>query len=319
MILWHIEEENGVEYEIEVGPVTIFKGSDPIWYSVVRYIEDFFTNKNSTISIYEDTQPIHKKDWDCLFIPFDAHLQMEKLNAKSPLKSILDNVCQELTLSPSYMALTDVWEEIKEEIQFLNTKINQYGVGLGLQPFEVDELKKYLSFYPLQQSMTPIEYKKILIKLFGDQVVEKKKLIILELPELYATEEQLNDLLEIVEALSRKGFWFIIVTHRDIKGNVNFSVGGRIINGASVEKIKRIVSVEAPFFVEEDIFQEAKRVFLQIVDNPEYHRGKYMLSTGDNEMTAVVIYMLLRRSGLELNIDMSMFPENLVKFVEAYS
>jgi len=318
MILWNIVNRE-VEYEVEVGPTTIFKGSDPTWFRIVRMIEDFFINKDSEVKIFEDTQPIHRKDWECLLIPFDAHIDLDKLNSKSPLKPIIDSICYDISLTPSYLALTELWEEVNEELDFLHSKVKSYGLGLSLAPFSLNDLRKYISFYPLQKFMTPIEYKQMLIKLFCNQEIVSKKLVILEPPELYASDEHFYELMDVIEDQRKKGIWFMIVTNREIKGNVNHMFQGKIINNAFVEKMKSMIIAEAPIYIDEEIFQEAKCAFLNIVDKSNFYQEKIQLSTDHQYATTIVAFMLMRQIDKSLNVDLSTLPPNLVKFLEEYS
>lgn len=318
MILWNIVD-NEIEYEIEVGPITVIKGSDPISFHITRCLDDFFLNKDSKIKIFEDTQPLYKKDWECFFIPFNAHIDLEKLNSKSPLKPILDSVCHEISLTPSFLALTEIWEEIKDELDFIESKVKDYGLGISMVPFTLNDLRKYITFHPLQQFLTPIEYKQMLLKLFCNQPMNRKKLVILELPEVYASDEQFHELMNIVEEQINNGIWFMIVTNKNIKGRINYIFKGRIINSAFIDKMKNKIISDAPFFIEEEIFQEAKFAFINAVDNAGSNMQKLQLPTDLQLATTIVFWMLMRNVDISINVDLSTFPNNLAKFIKEYS
>ncbi|WP_075980024.1 hypothetical protein [Bacillus massilinigeriensis] len=187
--MWNIIKED-VEWEIEVGPITILKGQHGLWYELIRMIDDFFSNKGSIVKIFEDTQLLNKKDWDCLFIPFDCHLLVDKITSKSPLKPLLEGVCEDLILSPAYNELLNIWEELREEVQFIKSKVEKYGLELQLESFDLEQLKSFLTFHTLKRNMTPIGYKKLMLDLFIDKNIEKKQLIIIELPELYSNNRE---------------------------------------------------------------------------------------------------------------------------------
>lgn len=318
MIMWHIEVE-GEEWEIEVGPVTILKNHHNFWFKLVRLIDDFFTNKSSEVQVYEDTQPLHKKDWECLFLPFDAHLQLDKVTAKSPLKSVLDEVCEELSLSPAFHELLEVWDELKEELQFVNRNLEKYNLSVNISSFEQDDLKSYLSFQSLHSMMTPIEYKKLLLRLFTDKVIEKKRLVIIELPELYANKDDFIELMSLINDLALKGIRFIIVTGERIEGNSNFVFQEKIINEACIEMRKRRILSELPFVCDDEIFEEAKRILLQAVDNSFIFEEKELLLTNNDEAIVVILFVLIQQLNIAISLDTSGLPMNLNQFIKAYS
>lgn len=144
MIMWQIKDSN-IEYEIEIGPITILKGTKSIWFQLVRLIDDYFNNKNSSVQIVEDIQAVYKKDWDCYFIPFDTHLQFDKLTVKSPLKSLIDETFEQLSLNPIVKDLFEVWDSLNDELELISNKlINDYYLQILLQPITFDNLKKFM-------------------------------------------------------------------------------------------------------------------------------------------------------------------------------
>lgn len=318
MMMWHIEV-GGEEWGIEVGPVTIFKNSHYLWFKLARLIDDFFTNKSSNVHVYEDIQLLHKKDWECLFLPFDAHLQLDKVTAKSPLKSVLDEVCEELSLSPAFHELLEVWDELKEELQFVNRNLGKYNLSVNFSSFEQGDLKSYLSFQSPHSIMTPIEYKKLLLRLFTDKMIEKKRLIIIELPELYANKDDFNELMLIVNDLATKGIRFIIITGEQIGGNSNFVFQEKIINEASIEMRKRKVISELPFVCDDELFAKAKRILLQTVDNSFNREEKELLLTNEDEAIVVILFLLTHHLNITRRLDTSGLSPNLNQFIKAYS
>ena len=318
MIIWQIIDEQN-EWEIEIGKVTVLKGSNILWYKIVRNIDDYFNNKNSTVRIYEGTQLLPKKDWECLFIPFDAHLQLDKLNSKSPLKFLLDEVLEELSRSPAYQGLLEIWEDIRDELDFLKNKVNNYGLSLQLDPIELDQLKGFISFTTMQKIMAPLEYKILLLKLFADRIIEKKRIIIIELPELYAEAVEYKKLFDIAGLLTDRGIKVIFVTeNHHISENYNYVINGSIINSARIENIRRKVINELPFVCDNHLFDEAKKYILNAVDNSTMMEGKLIFPTEQKEVFTVILFVVLKHLNIDLQVDTDGFSTNLFNFISSY-
>ncbi|XJZ27779.1 hypothetical protein ACF5W4_02720 [Bacillota bacterium Lsc_1132] len=318
MIIWQIFDE-GNQWEIEVGPITILSGYDVQWYKLIRNIEDYFCNKSTIVDIFEDEEKLHKKDWECFFIPFDAHLQLDKLTAKSPLKPIIDELSEEIYLSPTFNELIDFWHDLKDEIELLGKRVGKYNLKLELSDFGIDNLKSHLTLKTFNNSMSPFDYKKLLLTLYGEKVIEKKRLILIELPELYAEDNEFRELLQIIQQFSEKGVWFIIISQKRIDGNNNYIFKGKVINNAAIESIKRIVLNEVPFVCNECQFNKAKNFLMNNVDNLYKVNNKISLSTGFKEDEIVVFFVLAKHLKLEVSIDVSGISPNLKEFIKTYS
>lgn len=317
MITWNILKEE-VEYELEVGQITVLKGSNLLWYRLVRFVEDYFTNKNSEVLIYEGMHQLNKKEWECYFIPYNAHLQLDKLNSKSPLKPILDEICNDLTFTPAYHELLDIWNEILEEIHFNHQKIEKYGLTMYLEPFSHENLKSFLYFKTIQRDMTPIDYKALLLRLSAERKLEKKRLIIVELPELYAESAQYRKFIEEVNEYSKMGITFILVTQNSISGNCNFSIHGKIVNHARLEMIKRKVQNELPFVCDDKLYNEARQFLLDAVDNFNISGDGVLQPGTSSEAILVIIYSMIRHLNIGLTLDITGISPNLEKFIKSY-
>ncbi|WP_062107074.1 hypothetical protein [Bacillus niameyensis] len=319
MIIWHIEG-NGREVEIEVGPLTVLKGSHQKWFTLVRKINDFFNEKKSDVQIYEDTQLLHKQDWECIFIPFDASLELDKINTKSPLKILLDEMSDELTMIPSYYELISIWEELIEEVQFISHKLKRFDLKLDLANFELDFLKKHLTFQSMNQLMTPIEYKKLILQLCAERGMDKKRIIIVELPELYASKKELANFIGMVHDLLEVGTRFIIVTNSIAQvGNRNYIFNGRIINNAILENMKQIILSELPFYCQDAIYREVQQMVIDHVD--KYGDGTLENAFTHNyqESVIAVLYVISKNLSIDLNLDLSKVSPNISKFLSSYS
>lgn len=317
MKIWQILNEDK-EWEIEVGPITVLKGNSSSWYQLIRLVDDFFNNKSSTVTIFEDTQSLIKKDWECLFIPFDAHVQLDKITAKSPLRMLLEEACQDISLTPVFQEFEELWEELYEELQFINNKFEKFGLGIHLEPFSQKDLESKLFFSPLISSrMAPIEFKQLLLNLFTERTVEKKRLILIEMPELYADRYEIENFLNTVNHYACKGTIFIIVTQNVMKGNQNIYHNKVILNEARIDLLKGKVTNQLPFACNNAVFEKAKMSLLEAVDNSRNMLGIEVNPQEEDEAISVILFILARELNIPLSIDTTGLSPNLRNFIDA--
>ncbi|MEQ6389165.1 hypothetical protein RZN22_07525 [Bacillaceae bacterium S4-13-58] len=317
--MWNIEDGE-CSWKIEVGSLTILKKSHPNWFTLVRKIDDFFNNKNSKVQIYEDNQLINKKDWECLFIPFDSNLQLDKITAKSPLKPILESSIDDLIMTPAYQEFQNIWTELSEELMFIRKKLEQYDLEIEMVPFEPTYFKNYLVLNSLNKVMTPLHYKQILLKIFAKSTIDKNKLLVIELPELFSTTREFQEFETIINELIKKGMKFILVTTRDIPAaNTNYLVGDIIINNARFEVIRNKCLSEIPFNSNNDEYNIAKHGIVGLVDNSNDDTDFVEISTHFDHRIKALIYSMLKNLNIETNLDITGMTPNLARFLEDIS
>ncbi|MBD8069859.1 hypothetical protein [Bacillus sp. PS06] len=317
MKIWNITEDRN-ENEIQVGKVTILKGSNSCWYKLARDIDDYFNNKKSKISIFEDTQLLYQKDWECLFIPFDAHVQLDKITSKSPLKILVDDIVSEIAMSPIYHEFIDAWQSLSEEIDFFQSNLTKYELGIRLVDFELDHFKSFISLQSLNNLLKPIQFKKLLLSLLANKMIEKKTLVILEYPELYADQEEISELRISIEQLVKKGVNFIIITNSSLTDNCNYVFGGKILNAASILKIKRKVMQELPFYCDDELYNQALNILLQYVDNLSMKDENLKFSTDINQQLKTILFVLTKHLEINLNLDLTGLPDNIKAYIKSY-
>jgi hypothetical protein len=316
MIQWSIKVDNK-EFVIETGAVTILKSARWEWFTLIRHIHDFFDSKNSPVEIFEDTQPLYKKDWECLFIPFDAEIELTKMTSKSPLKPLADELIGKLTSSPLFYNLTTLWDELAEELDVLSNNLGEYGLKATFFPLTEDDLKKYLVFQPIKEQMAPFDFKMMLLKLFANKFIDKKRLVILELPELYCNEANIKSLHSVIRKYADKGIKFILVTDINVEGNKNFMIHDKIINQASFETIKRKIINALPFACDDELYVKAVNYTMEAVDNSMnvYHIIEKSFEV--SEALAILIYTMFKELGIQISLDKSRFSNNIQSFLDA--
>ncbi|WP_432363184.1 hypothetical protein [Sporosarcina sp. UB5] len=305
---------------MEIGDCTILSGHHVLWYEIVRLIDDYFNSRSSSVQIEEDAVPLQKKDWNCYFIPFDARIQMDKLTAKSPLNDVITECITSLSNSPVFLELLDVWRELQEEVFFVNELLNKYKIKAEVNDFLESDLKSFITLVSTMPIMSPIEFKLLLLRLIGEQGLNKRTLIIIELPEIFSGTEELLQLQEYIDKMIKRGISFLIVTSvLKIKGRRNYCLNGQIINEASLLMVKRNVMAEVPYGAEDEYFDIAKNAVLQAVDNHSNNMVDEDIISGYEQPIRIIAYLMLKALNIRQTIDLKGFPPNISKFINRRS
>lgn len=146
-------------------------------------------------------------------------------------------------------------------------------------------------------------------------MIDKIRLVIIELPELYAEASSYNELIGIINQLAVEGTHFIIVTKQnELIGNRNFLYDGKVVNEVSIENIKRKVISSVPFYCEDTLFNKVKMYILNTVDNDDFS-VKENPYVKNNEAFLVVIYTIAHHLNIDLNLDVYGLSDNLDKYI----
>lgn len=312
MKLWEIEIDNEL-ITIDIDNITILKGFHRKWFNLARAINEYFNNKFTEVKIYEDSQLINKKDWECTIIPFDTALHLDKITSKSPLQTILNQIVNYLTISPQYQSIIEEWELLKEEEKIINeTLVNKYNLQFELKQFEEQFLKEFILLKGINKNLTPIDMKILFLKLLLDKEVSKKQLIIIEMLELYASNNELKEVYTLIKQLQKRGYNFIIITNETLMyGCNNYLSNDQIINKARIELLKNKVISLAPVPLDENDFEKGKNLIIEAVDNCLNLTEIFNFKKVIHKKEMVVIYLILNLIGINVDIDITEFPPNL--------
>lgn len=321
MKIWSIESDNG-NFDIETNNITILFGDNIKWFHLIRQIDDFFNNRYSTVKIYEDARLMNKKEWDCHFIPFDAHIQLDKITTKSPLFKIRENAAEQLTYSPLYNELLDVWSGLNDELVLFNQKLKRWGIQATLRETGTKVFSENIVFFPIKK-MKPLDYKKLLLNIIVDSPFENNNLIILELPELYTDEEEMDTFCEYIKELANKGYQIFIVTNTKFKAmgrkeSWNYCIMDVIVNHAVIEQRKSKIINDLPFFCEDALFETAKELLFKVVDNSiSLHELKQIIDKNYDSIVTI-IFAILYNLGIEIPYELEDLEPNLKMFLREY-
>lgn len=204
-------------------------------------------------------------------------------------------------------------------MEIVNQKVIKYDLSLQLETFEIDNLKPLLTFSTIKEIMTPIEYKILLMKLFADKSLDKKKLIIIELPELFANPIKISEFTEMVNEFVKKGIRFIIITQENISKNENFVINQQIINRAKMEHLKFKVVNELPFVCKDRVYDEAIQELIKAVDNFNKNFQKPTLTQTNNEAIQIIQFVILKHLNIKVDLEFTRISPNLAEYIKSYS
>lgn len=315
MKIWTIVTPKN-DYEIEISKQTLLYKQNYEWNRLTRQIDNFFNIRSTSVEIFEDGVPINKKDWKCFFIPYDANIQLSKITASSPLKEIQNDLTEYLSHLPLYQELLEIWGQLVGELDFINRKLEKWNISANLNTIDKKTLSQFINFHPTSGGeLSPIEVKTLIINIILENEMDKKTLIIVELPELFATEKELENFKLMVDQAINKGYQFLFISDNKSFGVGNYFFKNKIVNSALLEQIKQNVCNEVPFYCSEDLFEEAKNVFLRLVDNSIFEAD--LLHLGGNNFDAIITIIHV----IMYNLDMEPFQvphgiePNLKKFI----
>src|SRR5690606_16670040 len=115
--------------------------------------------------------------------------------------------------------------------------------------------------------LSPIEIKILYLKLLLEKELTKRLLLIIELPEIYAEEQELKEFVTVLEQLICRGCNAIIITTSDeIVGRNNFILNNQVINEARIDLLRSKLISTVPIPIDEQEFLKAKDLLLSSVD-----------------------------------------------------
>lgn len=320
MKLWQIEYQDEESVMLELDKLTILKGHHKKWFKLARDINDYFVNRTTEVAIFEDTQQINKKDWECILIPYDISIQLDKITAKSPISPLVNQITELLIMSPQYQTIIEEWDLLKEEEEVINkTLLDKFDLRFELKPFAESNLKDFISISGKLGVLTPFELKMVFLKLIYNKELTKRHLIIIELPEIYAEDNELKDLSKIFNDLIIKGCNIILITNSNrFLGPYNYILNNQVVNAARIDMFKNKVMGLSPIPTNHKLFDESKEIFLSAVDKWGNVEDVLSSFSSIHSNLKIIIYLILKMFSIEWNLDAEEFPPNINKFLNVY-
>lgn len=257
--------KNDNEITLAVDSISLLTGYSGIWYDIIFDIKDYFNNRASDVSLRFDDTSINKKDWECLFLTSDTALSFDdKLTLKSPIYAELLKLATNHLESPEYIQLQNCWQDFAEVlVKDFKDKMDLLKLELYLT-YENLPLSNLLTNLKMQtdEKMSLFQQRITLLKWFLKNPQEKQRLIIFEYPELYADEEQLFELNEMLNKLNSATYVILLSNYEFSVKEKNIIYNNSIINKYYLNLFYDVIVDEAPFILEQEEFDTAMSVLI---------------------------------------------------------
>lgn len=257
--------KNDNEITLALDSISLLTGYSGIWYDIIFDIKDYFNNRASDVSLKFDDICINKKDWECLFLTSDTALSFDdKLTLKSPIYAELLKLATNHLESPEYIQLQNCWQDFAEVlVKDFKDKMDLLKLELYLT-YENLPLSNLLTNLKMQtdEKMSLFQQRITLLKWFLKNPQEKQRLIIFEYPELYADEEQLFELNEMLNNLNSATYVILLSNYEFSVKEKNIIYNNSIINKYYLNLFYDVIAGEAPFIFEQKDFDTAMLVLI---------------------------------------------------------
>lgn len=299
--------DDGKSTTLLLDKVTVLKGSANQWKSIIHLLKD--TINHNKYTLHEGNEKINCKDYQLNILSYSSTFNSEDM--KNNKGSIMDSFFSYLELSPFYKQLVESWDELQEEIYFLNEELG-YEDKITLSDFKKQLIKKNLkiesdkndSFLQLKQQL------RITRKLNSS----KRNIFLIINPEL---ELNLFELEQLDKFMNLQTDYFIVITSHVFRGSVNVIHDEKLINSCSLLKYKSKIEDLLPFVFKEDTYNDAVNWYIELVDKYDKKTINLSLPSVDKLETFIYLYLLFYLSDISFSVDYSGIPPEYQSYIDS--
>lgn len=310
---WHIKQNQEV-YTLLIDQVTILKGDISDWKTIIDSLQAYFDRSPSEIKLFENETLIAKQDFHLSTISFKE--EIKSTNTKDIEKMIHTQFISQLELSPFYKQFIDLWEDLLEEVDFLNSVNEPSPLSFQLEGFKkkivTDHLKsshsKNLHSNGLDSLISQIELIEFATK-------NKKKIIVIVYPEIVLNEKELLGLSLYLQN-KRSSSSYFIVTKVHVNGVKNIYHNEKIVNELVLQKIKSYFKEVIPFPFEDEVYEKASHWYIKLVDNFHSETVIFDTSSVDNLKDFLYLYTLFYVTKTPVITDLTTVPAAYRNYID---
>ncbi|SEK89592.1 hypothetical protein SAMN04488700_2444 [Carnobacterium iners] len=310
---WHIKDSVRVTSFL-VDKVTILKGEQKEWCQLVEYFSDYFSYKGIQINLFENQTLIPRRDFLFQILsPNDPtkFISLEKALIRQE-KEFLTN----LEFSPFYKQLVESWEELIEEVDFLNTQQKTNTTHYTLLPFDKKWIQTSLSFSK-KNSAQLSHYEKLILQInvLEESISDKKLIIYIQFPEVVLSDKELEHFIYYLQQ-SPNGILYFIQTENPSLFPTNIVYKEKIRNKTICYAVKDQLISKIPSSWSEETFQHACNWYMILVDKYAQETVLLSLKTVDNLSIFIYVYSLFILTNTPVIVDLTAVTANIKKYFE---
>lgn len=302
---WHIQKQNE-KRSLLVDHITTLKGSIKDWKEIIYSFQSYFSHKQTPYSFYENKTLLPRNDFSTFILSFSKHFKTSDLNKE--LKTLKQQFISQLQLSPFYKQLITSWEELVEEVEFLNessSTLNEY----QLNPFSRNIVQSQLSMKEKSKiSLQNLDSLLASINMLEKLFTQSKKIIFIIHPEKKLSKEELINLYSFL-CSKESHIQFFIISENDFSSNLNISYNDKIINQLTCKQHMNELEYILPVVFNEQVYLKNEYHFLKTVDNFRHKTVILSYEAVDNFEDFLYLYGLFLLTNIPVIIDYSTIPD----------
>ncbi len=222
----------------------------------------------------------------------------------------------QLEFSPFYKQVVDSWEELIEEVDFLNTQQQSKLLNYTLAPFDKNWITNKLSLSE-KDYIHLSNYEKVVLQLnlLEEALSDKQLIICIQYPDALLSDKETIRLVTSLKE-SKSGIIYFILTENPIVSPTNVLYKGKIRNLISCYNIKEQLIAKIPSNWSDQVFLNACNWYMTLVDKYAEETVLLSLKTVDNLETFIYLYSLFILTNTPVIVDLIMIPPAIEKYFE---
>lgn len=310
---WHIQDTTQTS-TILMDDVTILKGNHLIWQNLIDSLQNYFSHKSTSLKIYQDQTLLPRNDFD--FVLFSPDNQFGSDALDKALTALKKTFLNQLEFSPFYKGLVDSWDELTEEVDFLNKQNVPKVVDFKLKPFDKKWISSELVFSKTNYSkLSNLDKLIFQLNLLETNLNSKQRMICIVAPEAFLLSDEIKNLNSYLKH-TKNGITYFIVTEAHFNGPTNVFYKGNIRNLLDCYKVQTKLASELPLLWSDDQFSVACNWYIKLVDKYRPKTVILDLKTVDNLEVFAYLYSLFILTNTPVVVDLTGIPLNLVTYFD---
>lgn len=310
---WHIKDSEQID-SVLIEKVSILKGNQNDWNEVLERLKLYFSHKSTSIKIFQNQTLIPRNDFS--FQIFSPAENTESVSIDKILATQKKAFLSQLEFSPFYKQVVDSWEELIEEVGFLNTQQHSKLLNYVLEPFDKNWITSKLAFSE-EDYIHLTNYEKVIfqISLLQESLIDKQLIICIQYPEELLLNKEESQFISFLKN-SKNGILYFILTDDPSLSPTNVFYKGKISNLISCYSIKEKLMAKVPSNWSEQVFLDASNWYMKLVDKYSEETVILSLKTVDNLEVFIYLYSIFILTSTPVIVDLAMIPSAIEKYFE---